>query len=275
MAKWTDVDDSPFAGWLELVYQLHDVGKLSDEWQLAIWKWQMTKSRPVLEPRPALAHSDYDPATDGAVKGYPRPPHAAEGAYASLKLLEEAFGSADAPEFTAALTAIVRHHGALTSLTHFRLIPQAAACVAETLGKRADELKLCASPSPRVQRNFAGISAAYHGPRTVDSFAYVLLLCPSIADRRSEQLFGETDLKKLIPKKSGTYADALCAIGYASLLAELCGASVRIEDVEFAYQISSEDGLPPEAWKAPSPGYRYIWRKSKEARPPGLKRHRL
>jgi len=77
-------------------------------------------------------------------------------------------------------------------------------------------------------------------------------------------------MKILIPKKSGTYADALCAIGYASLLAELRKTSARIEDLEYAYEVSSPHGIAADEWHAPSPGYRYIWRRSKEPRPLGL-----
>jgi len=76
-------------------------------------------------------------------------------------------------------------------------------------------------------------------------------------------------MKVLIPKKSGTYADALCAIGYASLLMELRDHPASIEDLEFAYEVSSPQGTPSEAWTAPSPGYQYIWRESKEPRPLG------
>jgi len=156
LAKWMEMDESCLRGLLELLYQMHDVGKLSIEWQDAIWKWQVTKSGPVAEPRPPLAHSDYDPATDWTAKGYSRPPHAAEGAYAVIKLLEESLANVNPSVFTAALTAIVRHHGAFTSgLSHFRLISRASAFVAETMAKSADDIALCDAPSLRGQKSFS------------------------------------------------------------------------------------------------------------------------
>lgn len=74
----------------------------------------------------------------------------------------------------------------------------------------------------------------------------------------------------LIPKKTGTYADALCAVGYASLFAELQDSSATIEDVEYAYRVSCTDETPPDEWKPPVPGFLYIWRSKKGDRPPGI-----
>jgi len=76
-------------------------------------------------------------------------------------------------------------------------------------------------------------------------------------------------LEILIPKKTGTYADSLCAVGYASLLAELRDSSSNIEDVGHSYRVICEEGTPPEDWKPPSPGFLYIWRRKKGLRPLG------
>lgn len=71
-----------------------------------------------------------------------------------------------------------------------------------------------------------------------------------------------------IPKKTGTYADALCALGYASLMQELTAATARIEECGSEYEVTCNGGHPAEQWQAPSPGYIYIWRRSKEPESP-------
>lgn len=152
LAEWLQVEETAICHWLKLIYQLHDVGKLSIEWQDAIWRWQATKGASHSEPRPLIAHSDYDPATDSAASGFRRPPHAAEGAYASLKVLESEIISPDPFTFNAALTAITRHHGTFTSdLGSFHLSPQAKQEVAETLQENAE---LIDAPPLRFQHLF-------------------------------------------------------------------------------------------------------------------------
>jgi hypothetical protein len=69
--------------------------------------------------------------------------------------------------------------------------------------------------------------------------------------------------------KTGTYADALCAIGHATLLQETTGLGVRIECADVAYRLSCADEHPTQQWGCPSPGFTYIWRSSKENRPQG------
>lgn len=77
-------------------------------------------------------------------------------------------------------------------------------------------------------------------------------------------------MELLIPKKTATYADALCAIGYASLLAELREESVEIKDLGGAYRISCPDGIEVSDWQPPHAGFRYIWRRTQElGQPPG------
>lgn len=135
------------ADWLLLVYQLHDVGKLSVGWQDAVWKWQEFKTGPESSPREPLAHTDYDPEVDFSLRQPKRPPHAAEGAYAVLGWLESRID--DDNVVAAILTAIVRHHGAFTStLNSFTLIPAAGQYVAETLRHSTDSVELSDSPRP-------------------------------------------------------------------------------------------------------------------------------
>src|ERR1700756_4415659 len=70
-----------------------------------------------------------------------------------------------------------------------------------------------------------------------------------------------------IPKKTGTYADALQAIGAADLLGELCGALPQIKDEGTEFNIDIKC-WQPEKWIAPNPGYPYIWDSQKESTPP-------
>ncbi len=76
-------------------------------------------------------------------------------------------------------------------------------------------------------------------------------------------------MELLVPKKSGTYSDALCAIGHATLLAELRQESARIEDLGSAYRVSCPEGVDIKDWQPPSAGFTYIWRETEESRPTG------
>ncbi len=67
-----------------------------------------------------------------------------------------------------------------------------------------------------------------------------------------------------VSKGTGTYADSLKAIGVASFLDELSGAQTIIRDMGTHFQIECPRDVPPEGLKPPSPGFYYIWRKSKE-----------
>jgi len=74
-----------------------------------------------------------------------------------------------------------------------------------------------------------------------------------------------------VVKKTGTYADTLLAVGLAHLLGELGGGAVTISDAGEEFGLRPGYELPPpEEWPPLSPGYPYIWEKSKEReRPPG------
>jgi hypothetical protein len=73
-----------------------------------------------------------------------------------------------------------------------------------------------------------------------------------------------------VEKQTGTYADALEAIGWASLLAELGfeANGVRIVDKGLYFMIETKTDIPPTQWQTPDVGYPYIWEKSKEPKPP-------
>lgn len=71
-----------------------------------------------------------------------------------------------------------------------------------------------------------------------------------------------------IPKGTGTYADSLMAIGTAGLFEEVTGVGSIIHDTGTHFQIKCSSDVPDEQWRPPSPGFYYIWRKSKEKEKP-------
>ncbi len=71
-----------------------------------------------------------------------------------------------------------------------------------------------------------------------------------------------------IPKGTGTYADSLRAIGTADLLEAVSGTQTIIRDMGTHFQIECKSDVPLEQWRPPSPGFYYIWRKSKEKEKP-------
>ncbi|MDI6816615.1 MAG: CRISPR-associated helicase Cas3' [Actinomycetota bacterium] len=106
-----------------MIVTLHDLGKLSVEWQSFAQTWQ-SKKRPECFSQEPLAHTDYDPVEDAAALRSmpPRPPHAAEGAFALGHWL---FGEAGLVPGVAraAMSAIARHHsGHTASLREFTFI---------------------------------------------------------------------------------------------------------------------------------------------------------
>lgn len=75
----------------------------------------------------------------------------------------------------------------------------------------------------------------------------------------------------IVPKGIGTYGDSLRAIGTAGLLEEITGAHTKIRDMGTHFQIECSADIPAEQWGTPSPGYYFIWRKSKEkGKPQGI-----
>lgn len=138
---------------------MHDVGKLSVDWQVAMWNWQ----REVIgDPSSGfLAHSDYDPfdtmqRQSRKVARYRPPPHAAEGAYASIRTLQAAVASseigppAQRDVLRALVSAITRHHGARTkTLSDFTLSPGTEAEVRRTLSHLTTRISLTDAPATR------------------------------------------------------------------------------------------------------------------------------
>jgi len=128
---------------IRLAIALHDVGKMDQRWQKWAHKWQRRIGVPVADEH-MLAHTDFDPdnplhrAAEAQGLG-PRPPHAAEGAAAVLKLIHQLLGAPkqDAPELKlvkAVFTAIARHHSPRADCYKgFALLPAAQQTVAQVL----------------------------------------------------------------------------------------------------------------------------------------------
>ncbi len=74
-------------------------------------------------------------------------------------------------------------------------------------------------------------------------------------------------MNSFVFKKTSTYADTLQAIGLADLLNELCGDVPEISDQGTGFQITIKNSRAEE-WRAPLPGYPYIWDSKKERKPP-------
>jgi CRISPR-associated endonuclease/helicase Cas3 len=118
-----------------LVALFHDVGKLNQDWQRWVKRYQEAIGQPA--PVGFYAHTDFDPTNplhreqQGAMGR--KPPHAVEGAVAVAPLLVTAVEECE-PVFNAAFTAIARHHGAFTrEFRHYSLAPGADEAVTETL----------------------------------------------------------------------------------------------------------------------------------------------
>lgn len=111
----------------ELAVLLHDVGKLSVDWQRWVRDYQDQIGMPV-EPGQVYAHTEYVPEKHRDVeRGMRRRPwHAVESAVAALPVLIEEFGK-EHPLIIAVFSAIARHHAAESQTHHaFRLMPNTA-----------------------------------------------------------------------------------------------------------------------------------------------------
>jgi CRISPR-associated endonuclease/helicase Cas3 len=174
-----------------LVALFHDVGKLNEDWQDWVARYQDAIGQPA--PTGFYAHTDYDPTNPLHWKKQKelgrKPPHAVEGAVAVAPLLATAFGTCR-PVFKAAFTAIARHHGAFTKQGRpYTLPPAAGQVVAETFallpvslagGLDAEELWMSENPSEASIRSFL-----VNPGRDSEFLAYVLL---ARALRRADQM---------------------------------------------------------------------------------------
>ncbi len=67
-----------------------------------------------------------------------------------------------------------------------------------------------------------------------------------------------------VPKRTGTYADILEAVGTASLIEELYYSPVNLKDAGSSFEITGLNGPHPDDWPDITPGYRYVWKQSAE-----------
>jgi CRISPR-associated endonuclease/helicase Cas3 len=115
-----DLDESDFITMIYLMIVLHDYGKLNNDWQKPMQKYQALKENVLIEAfKDTLAHTDYDAKNESdknlAQKAllHKRPAHAGVGAFVSQQILTELF---DNEYLTAAIPlAIARHHSPLSN----------------------------------------------------------------------------------------------------------------------------------------------------------------
>jgi CRISPR-associated endonuclease/helicase Cas3 len=126
---------------IRLSILLHDLGKLTIEWQGWAHRWQEAIGHPVPDGE-MLAHTDYDPtdpkheAAERRLKGR-RPPHAVEGARAAAELVSQVWDTrtpAGELLLRAVLTAIARHHATGAASYHdYQLHRQAPRSLTEAM----------------------------------------------------------------------------------------------------------------------------------------------
>lgn len=112
----------------ETICELHDAGKLADEWQSISWSWQREKDRIAGRlPRnwTPIAHTDFDPGKDRQAQKLP--PHALAGAYLARPHLYTKFLDDLA---ICGVSAIARHHAPRArSISRFVVTPETSAAV--------------------------------------------------------------------------------------------------------------------------------------------------
>lgn len=129
----------------QIAIACHDVGKMGRRWQSWARQWQLRVGAPV-EDGEILAHTDYDSsnplheAVEQAMQDR-RPPHAVEGAVATLKVLHQLLGGPGPGDsgltlLKAAFSAIARHHSPRASAYQdFELDPQALSALNDVLSR--------------------------------------------------------------------------------------------------------------------------------------------
>lgn len=73
-----------------------------------------------------------------------------------------------------------------------------------------------------------------------------------------------------VEKKTGTYADALHAIGLGTLLAELGFGRITLQDQGGGFDLATSADPNTDNWPEVGPGYTYVWEKSKDPPKPNL-----
>ncbi len=181
---------------LRLCFAFHDLGKLSRAWQEWTHRWQELIGEPVSSDI-LLAHTDYDP-TRGHRElqrqmGRKRPPHAVEGARATLDLLPAFWNLQTASGemlARAVITAIARHHASSAAVHEaYRFHPAAPKVLQEALAvvrlekERASRVPsiLQSQPASDVQDV---LIRAEQAAETILYFLFVRIL--RLADQQSQ-----------------------------------------------------------------------------------------
>jgi CRISPR-associated endonuclease/helicase Cas3 len=129
---------------LRAMFVCHDLGKLDRKWQGWAHAWQKEAGRFYgrdlsLPPDYMAAHTDYNPADERQREAQrrvtpKRPNHAGESGVAAIDLFDDLVGENGNALFYAAMTAIFRHHSAMTSSYEgYELHPAAKAAIQEAL----------------------------------------------------------------------------------------------------------------------------------------------
>lgn len=124
---------------VRLAIALHDVAKMDERWQQWVRLYQKGIGEGISDPAYMAVHTHWNPdnprhvnAKKEANRLCERPPHAAEGAMASARMIAEIAGIPDVGYAT--MTAIARHHNAGTdNLGDYRLHPAAGTAVMNAL----------------------------------------------------------------------------------------------------------------------------------------------
>lgn len=171
------VPEAQIEGLVEIACALHDVGKLSIDWQNRAWLWQDDKDARAraaglsipMRSRVPIAHTSFEADVDKPFRWqakYKFPPHAVQGGFAVREVLAArliALIGEDRGQLAArsVVTAIARHHGPRTrECTLFRFPPGSAQTVAEVLTGWDLKLQectdlLCRDRFPEVLLTFA------------------------------------------------------------------------------------------------------------------------
>ncbi len=154
LEKRCELKAGDFEKILRLVISFHDVGKLSQEWQDAVWgyhrhRWNET-------PTDFLAHTKYNPADKAdfaANKRFSRPPHAAESAVLTREVWDELGYNEEVS--AAAFSAIARHHAPFIKSASAQKLAQEKFPHADALQSIVAASRLCGA----VQSEFSNIAA--------------------------------------------------------------------------------------------------------------------
>ena len=188
----------------KLAVILHDTGKLNQKWQSWVREWQtFIGLTDALQNGSAFAHTDnYTPEHRRLEREFrtanraKRPPHAVEGAVASLYILSEALDH-DETLLEVVFTAIARHHSpdADTLSAAFTLEPRAVERTAALLKAFLPELSVeIRFPSHREQEKEIEVKDFISQERK--ELPYLLTMLLSRVLRRADQRGTQTGIVK-------------------------------------------------------------------------------